>query len=313
VAATFLLAGFGYGSPFLLFPPSHPLNGPVSPEVLNLNFLVAWAGLAHFAFAYEGQFRAFVRTRDARSVGRFVAGMAAAVLLLLWARRLAGSRLFDALVWIYFIPHFVKAERHFARRFSPGAGTGGWIEYWFPGLAFGFLTLALFGPKELSLDPWRLLLVAAGICLLGIVGGAHRRLYQPGVAPAILLGFFFVGEGLVWGSYSKYMTPQFRQGVYGFHIAVASFYHYLRAYGFAWRTGALKPAVFWTRVAVVNLAIILCGWILLRVSPDHPLNLVFDVRYFTFWVALHLLGSDLFSWMKHRSRSHEEVTLQPGH
>jgi hypothetical protein len=311
LAATFLLAGLGYSSPFLLFPPDFPLNGPVSSEVLNLNFLVAWTGLAHFAFAYEGQARSLLRSKQAMPAGILLAGMAATIVGLLAFRRVLGGRLFDSLVWVYFIPHFVKAERHFVGRFSPETRTGGWIEYWFPGLAFGFLTLALFGPRELSLDPWRLVVIALGICLLGLAGGAHRQLYQSGAAPAVLLGFFFVGEGLVWGSYSKYMTPQFRQGVYGFHIAVASFHHYLRAYGFAWRVAAVRPGAYWTRVAMINIGIIAAGFTVLRLNPDNPLNLVFDVNYFTFWVALHLLGSDLFSWLKLRERSHGQRSLQP--
>lgn len=59
---TFIFAGIGYSLPLQLFAENYPLNGPVSPEVLNLNFLVAWMGLAHFVFAYYGQAKTLGRT-----------------------------------------------------------------------------------------------------------------------------------------------------------------------------------------------------------------------------------------------------------
>jgi hypothetical protein len=62
---------------------------------------------------------------------------------------------------------------------------------------------------------------------------------------------------------------------------------------------------------MINIGIIAAGFTVLRLNPDNPLNLVFDVNYFTFWVALHLLGSDLFSWLKLRERSHGQRSLQP--
>jgi hypothetical protein len=71
-------------------------------------------------------------------------------------------------------------------------------------------------------------------------GGILRQLAAPGYSTCSLLGFFFVGEGLVWGTYSKFMTSQFRRRLYVFHIAVAGFYHYFRSYAFALRL--LPPA-----------------------------------------------------------------------
>lgn len=63
LALTFVTVGAAYAFPFLLFTQGHPLNGPISPEILNLNLLVAWMGLAHFVFAYSGQAKSFLPPR----------------------------------------------------------------------------------------------------------------------------------------------------------------------------------------------------------------------------------------------------------
>ena len=92
------------------------------------------------------------------------------------------------------------------------------------------------------------------------------------------------------------MSPQFRQGVYIFHIAVASFYHYFRSYAFAMKKITSVPLLnYWLKIVVINLVVILFGWLVLRHENWRPLEFIFGIEYFTFWVGLHLLSSDIFS------------------
>lgn len=301
LAGALLFCGAGYALPFALFPEAYPLNGPTSPEVLNLNLLVAWMGLSHFVFAYAGQARP-LRQGPASGLGSYLACLAGGALGLALARRWLGPMLFDFAVWVYFIPHFVKAELHFLAagvERPPEAA----VLYWLPALAFAFFTLALFGPAWLSERSGWLILLAAGIAAAGFLGRAREPLEDPAVAPYALLGFFLLAEGMVWGTYSKYMSPQFRQGVYSFHIAAASFYHYFRAYGFAGRRvePPARPA-YWARVAAVNAAVAALGILTLRGAPERPVHLVFGLPAFTFWVGLHLVSSDAFGRLRRASR-----------
>lgn len=203
------------------------------------------------------------------------------------------------MVWVYFIPHFVKAELHFIRNFQPELGSSAWVLYWFPAVGFAFFTVAIYGPISLSFNTG-ILIAAAGLCIVAaLAGNILQQLSEPAFAPYALLGFFFIGEALVWGTYSKFMTPQFRQGLYVFHIAVASFYHYFRSYGFALRK--MRPENFGRYlllVAAVNFTLILAGsWV-----AWHPqwkaAQFLFGLPYFTFWVGLHLISSDIFSAMR---------------
>jgi hypothetical protein len=297
LALTFLFAGAGYACPFLLFPQNHPLNGPTSPEVLNLYFLVAWMGLAHFIFAYSGQTKTLLRSKI-NLPGKFVIGLILGGGLLILLRQWIGLQIFSLLVWIYFIPHFVKAELHFSRTFEPRKADG-WVLYWFPTLGFAFFSFSVFAPAAWTQNSWLLIGSALACVAAGLAGGVHRQLRQPALATYALLAFFFIGEGLVWGTYSKYMSPQFRQGVYIFHIAVASFYHYFRSYAFAIKK--ITPATllnYWLKIIAINLAVILSGWLVLQHENWQPFQFVFGIQYFTFWVGLHLLSSDIFSAVK---------------
>ncbi len=301
LAFTFLTVGAAYALPFLLFTETHPLNGPISPEILNLNLLVAWMGLAHFVFAYQGQAKALRSRSDVRLTGLFLISLGLGAGALTALRWLAGARIFDALVWVYFIPHFIKAELHFGRATRDEAEglDQGVALYWFPALGFAFFTAALYSPLAISFHT-QFLLAGAAVCVLaGLKGGILRELSEPTRATYALLGFFFIGEGMVWGAYSKFMTPQFRQGLYVFHIAVASFYHYFRSYGFALRRlPAGKARSYWNVVIVVNLLLIVAGsWI-----AHHPEwgwgQPLFGLTFFTFWVGLHLISSDVFTFLK---------------
>jgi hypothetical protein len=297
LALTFLFVGVGYACPFLLFPQNHPLNGPTSPEILNLYFLFAWMSLAHFIFAYSAQAKTLSRSKI-NLTGKYVAGLIFGGGLLILLRQSIGVQIFSLLVWIYFIPHFVKAELHFSRTFEPRKSDG-WILYWFPALGFAFFSFAIFAPPTWTKDSWLLFGLALACIVAGLAGGVHRQLRQPALATYALLAFFFIGEGLVWGTYSKYMSPQFRQGVYIFHIATASFYHYFRSYAFAMKK--IAPATllnYWLKIIAINLAVILSGWLVLQHENWQPFQFIFGIQYFTFWVGLHLVSSDIFSWMK---------------
>ena len=300
LAFTFITVGAAYALPFLLFSQNHPLNGPVSPEILNLNLLVAWMGLAHFVFAYWGQGKSLLSPGIAH--GRpliFLCSLVLAGVLLALSDKLLPAALFDAVIWVYFIPHFIKAEIHFKRASQSEIAARSVVLYWFPALAFAYFTAALFAPLKVSSNTG-ILLAGAGVCVLaGLMGGILRQLAQPAYATWALLGFFFVGEGMVWGAYSKYMTPQFRHGLYVFHIAVASFYHYFRSYGFALRRLAPERVrVYMAVIVLVNLLLIAVGcWI--ACHPDwgwgQPL---FGITFFTFWVGLHLISSDIFTALR---------------
>lgn len=293
LSLTFLFAGIGFSLPILLFPEIHPLNGKISSEILNLNFLVAWMGLAHFVFAFHGQGK-YLRHTERRGTVLFFSGLIASASVLLLLKGVSDSRIFDFVIWIYFIPHFIKAELHFAQTGEKPVQRG-WVLYWFPALAFAFLTFALFGPKELAFNTSILIALAILCVAAGAMGGIGRQLYSAN-AKYTLLAFFFIGEALVWGTYSKYMTPQFRQGVYVFHIAAASFYHYFRSYGFALRKQPTPVQIqrYLGTIILVNLMMLGIG--LFTVYRDgHFLGFVFDVQNFTFWVGLHLVASDLFA------------------
>jgi hypothetical protein len=299
LALTFVLVGIGYALPIGLFPQEYPLNGPTSPEILNLNLIVAWMGLAHFVYAYSGQARV-LRKHEATSTVGFLVSLALGAAVLLGTRFAIGVDLFSFLVWVYFIPHFIKAELHFIRSGTAEPIAHPWVAYWFPALGFAFLTFALFGPKILAFKTQILILIAAGCLVAGYLAGIYRQLEQPSTAPYALLGFLFIGEGLVWGTYAKYMTPQFRQGVYVFHIAAASFYHYFRSYAFALRRQT-SAVTYLNVVVLLNILFVVFGARALRHDRLQPLDFVFGLPWFTFWVGLHLLSSDVFTVLRKKT------------
>jgi hypothetical protein len=116
---TFLLLGVGYSLPFPLVrqAPVGMWGGAVAPDVLNLYALTVFAGWAHFAFAFRGQWQATTRLPVNLRLGYWL--MLAVVLAILVAlRAILGVALFSALAWIWFIGHFVQAEVVFARQQS---------------------------------------------------------------------------------------------------------------------------------------------------------------------------------------------------
>jgi hypothetical protein len=300
LALAFLFAGLGYGLPFFLFRGSHPLNGPISPEVLNLYSLTAWMGLAHFAFAYHGQFSAF-RVGRASRAPQFVLILIVGIIALILLRRQLSFDHFGFLIWIYFIPHFIKAELHFNQTVEPVSSAESRVVYWFPTLAFSYFTWILYFPSE----PWTRLLLAVGVVTLAALNGGVKALENRTFSSYMLLGCFLVGEGLVWGMYRKYMDPHFQNGLYVFHIAIASFYHYFRSYNFAAHRLRQKsaPAISRTVANQYLITILMVNGLMVGLGTQFiwneslPLvNLFFDVRFFTVWVGLHLVASDGFNW-----------------
>jgi hypothetical protein len=259
-------------------------------------------GLAHFVFAYSGQAKT-LRRNGGSAPFLFGASLLIGGTILGIFRTCAGLRLFDSVIWVYFIPHFIKAEFHFIRNCQPELRPTAWVLYWFPTVGFAFFTFALFAPPSISFNTGILIAVACLCIVAAMVGRVLQQLSEPSYAPYALLGFFFIGEGLVWGTYSKFMTPQFRQGLYVFHIAAASFYHYFRSYGFALRK--IPPNDFGRyllTVTCVNLALIFLGsWVAWH-PAWHPAwrypQYVFGLPWFTFWVGLHLISSDIFSLLR---------------
>jgi hypothetical protein len=105
---------------------------------------------------------------------------------------------------------------------------------------------------------------------------------------------------MVWASYRP--TEAFRVGVYIFHIAAASFYHYMTAYFFAESSAtrrqdhALSPAA----ILLVNAGTMAAGCAVGWLGWMRWLQPVLGVEWFTLWVALHLAASDLMPWWKRR-------------
>ncbi len=152
LALTFLFLGIGYALPVPLAPAPPPgmWQGSIAPEVLNLYALTVYAGWAHFFYAWRGQF--FGTTRlPRRSRTLYWIAVALGISLLILARSLLGVGLFSALVWIWFIGHFVRAELFFASRSANTYPQRAKSVSWQPVLAFAWLTLDLFQRGEASI------------------------------------------------------------------------------------------------------------------------------------------------------------------
>jgi len=218
--------------------------------------------------------------------------------LLVALRALLGVALFSALAWIWFVGHFVKAEVVFSG--SPAkAGLPkpliDRISSYQPVVSFGWLSLVLFNVAHIQEHRWMLF---AGSLFLGafmlIIGGWRQLAKGENKLPAVAL--FFLGESKVWGTYGAYMTPAFRNGVYVFHVAGASFFHYLGSHAY----GRERTHDRWLGIApilAVNVVLVTLGWAVAAGRPEELLSLVLTpvlgVGWFTLWVAVHLAASDI--------------------
>jgi hypothetical protein len=301
LALTFLFLGIGYALPVPLAPAPPPgmWQGSIAPEVLNLYALTVYAGWAHFFYAWRGQF--FGTTRlPRRSRTLYWIAVALGISLLVLARSLLGAGLFSALVWIWFIGHFVRAELFFASRSAntdPQRTKG---VSWQPVLAFAWLTLVLFNAAGIDNHRWLLFTGCVAVALTTLLTGGWRHLSQgTSFLPAVAL--FFAGEAFVWGAYEPYMHPAFRVGVYVFHVAGASFFHYLGSYAYGQNSSSSDRWLRIGAITAVNLAIIGICSAIAWTPALHRLLPLFGLEWFTLWVAAHLAASDLLPIWKRRS------------
>jgi hypothetical protein len=240
---TFLLIGAGYANPWPLVTkfPAGMWEGELAPEVLNLYALVAFLGWAHFFYAWQGQWKASGRLTSGRRA-LYWGFVLAALALLVVARSWLGVAVFSLLAWVYNIAHFIKAEVFFA-----GARERG--NYYSPVVAFAWFTLVLFQVGPMG----RPAVALGGSVLLAVVlllAGDWRLLAEEQMKLPVLT-LFLLGETLVWTAYGPYMSPAFRVGIYVFHVAGASFFHYLSSYFYAARRSWLTQPM---TIIAVNVA-----------------------------------------------------------
>jgi len=309
LALTLLFVGLGYALPMALFPDTYEPLPVYGKGILNLYCLVSWMGLAHFFYAYRGQF--LTLQKPGFPWPHFVIGFILGIVGLLGLRTWVGVSLFNFLMWVYFIPHFIRALVHFKNAgnkysVSTTQPVTPLSMYWFPTLCFVLFTIAVFGLPyvDSAWQGWTVIAMVAAAVGLGYVGNVFKQLQQTSHSPILLLAFVLLAETLIWGAYSPYMHPQFRQGLYIIHVAMASFYHYFRSYAFAQKQGAPSTWLSLKIILMINLGLIVCGHWVLNTSNEtmitSVLSRVFDVNWFTFWVGLHQYASDVFNMINAR-------------
>jgi hypothetical protein len=288
---TFLLLGVGFASPVRLAmrPPAGMWDGQISTETLNLYALVAYMGWAHFLYAWQGQWRATRRLTSAQHIAYWLL-IAAVLAALLLSRSFLGLAVFSLLVWSWNIAHLTKTEIFFA-------GWRGRVAS--PVLAFLWFTLTLFVPAA-SAHPRFTLLATLALAALLLATGDWRTLTD-GQMRLPLLSLFLLGESLVWNAYSPYMSDAFRVGLYVFHIAAASFFHYLSSYFYASHGARGWKLTSPTTIILINAIVIAAGICAERFTWMHWLGFVLGPVWFTLWVALHLAASDLLPWWRRRA------------
>jgi len=88
-------------------------------------------------------------------------------------------------------------------------------------------------------------------------------------------------------------------GVYVFHIAAGSYFHYLGSYFAAnARTGFKDVYLRPLSILGLNVAIVALGYAVARNTTLNWLIPVLGVQWFSLWVGLHLVSSDLFPFVK---------------
>ena len=291
---TFLLLGIGFASPLPLalnFPPGM-WEGKLSLQALNLYALTVFLGWGHFFYAFQGQWRASIKLPH-RRIASYWAVVIFVLAVLVALRGLIGVGTFSLIAWVYNIAHFIKAERHFSGRYEKSPLP----PFFMPSMAFAWFTIVLFHVGPIAHTS----LVFSGslaLAAIGLLSGDWKSLASGDAMP--LLTFFLLGETLLWDAYDP--TPSFIVGVYVVHVAAASFFHYLSGYSFAQRGSdtsvLLKPAA----IVTVNIILLLLGCAVARFSTLWPLKYLIAPEWFTLWVALHLITSDLLPVWKRQGR-----------
>lgn len=297
LAITFLLIGLTFAVPVQLLPTAQVsgISTSMGNEVGNVYAVVAWTGLAHFFYSYRGQVLGWNRVAP-RRIGAYILLAIASLGLLFGARSLLGVGLFGAITWTYFIFHFHRAEVHFEGGPAPPHSHGPVMVI----ASFAWLSVVLLNPGNVIGTPWMIWLFSLGLGCLVLADNGLTRLMQGDVRNT-LLSLFFIAESLVWGTYGRYGGTDFLFGVYVFHIAAGSYFHYLGSYfaGFALTHGQDR----WLslgRVMLVNAGLIAVGVLVVRTDSLRWLRPIFGVEWFTFWVAAHLVMSDVFPPLKRR-------------
>lgn len=215
-----LLIGVAFAFPLALTGVNHE-KAYYAFDTLNLYSLTAYLGYAHFIFAFEGQFKALKTNTNKVKLGITIIFIYGLNFVLFYY---IGYTIFSFLAWIFFIPHFLKAEKIFAQTKSNQQ-----LSITFTWLSFAIFTYALFGyryhPEYHTVLVFILILTFLPFFIFKKVFRSQNTYFDN----YVILGFFFLGEALVWASYNPYMTGYFRYGVYTFHIAAASFFHYFQS------------------------------------------------------------------------------------
>lgn len=298
VALTFLFLGVAYALPFTLWSRIDPSLAIKSVGTMNLYTLTAWGGLSHFLYAFRGQWKGLSRT-SSWSLGAmgFFSLMLVVLASLAMIRQMTPVRIFDGVVWFYFVPHFLRAERVFqhAAPFHRGDVVLLLMSFaWFSVVVIGYLYWSEHEVRSYTI----------GVALIAILlaAGGLKGLRDSRRAPILLTAAFLLGESLVWSGYACYMTPTFADGIYGFHVAAASFYHYARSYAFGMRQtegrcGVRDRLLTLPGIFAVNLTVVTLGALLgnsATGSSQVAAKSLLGPQYFTVWVAWHLIASDLF-------------------
>lgn len=266
-----------------------------SAEAGNVYAVTAWAGWAHFLFAFRGQAQSLSRCKNAKlRLAILTLLLTAAVLVLATARQALGVAWFSAVVWVYFIDHFMKAEQTFVGGVTDMRR---WIMSYLPLVTFGWLSVVLLNVGSIIERPWALWIVSTLIATFVLALGWRRLVAGDPRGP--LLSLFFVAEALVWGTVSRYGGPTFLAGVYVVHIAAGSYFHYLGSYFFA---ASKLPdhdrTKFFLAVVLTNILLIAAGCLVTRQIKAEVLVILLSPAWFTLWVALHLVASDVFPVLK---------------
>lgn len=301
-ALTVLMIGLSFALPVHLIPTDQVLliGKNLSPEAANVYACVAWAGWAHFLFAFFGQGYSLVSGPDrgrAPRIGAMLAVIGISIFMLFGLRHWIGYALFGGIVWTYFIDHFIKAERVFAGDPPRGPAWRRWFASYRPLLSFTWLSIVLLSPSNSFTQGWSLWVICAALGALILLCGGWKSLVSAG-SPVTLLSLFFVAESAVWGTIGQVSNSTFLAGVYIFHIAAGSYFHYAGSYIHA--LSAPKPLTTVSWILVINGGVIALG----IAAAQHPafslLRPILGIEWFTLWVAVHLVASDAFPWLKQR-------------
>ncbi len=301
---TFMLVGLSYALPIRLVPASvgKLWLGNMPTEVLNVYACVAWAGWAHFLYAFRGQAQGLKRMQfGARRELLYLAALAASLSLLVGLRSALGVTLFGAVVWATFIDHFIKAERAFDGVSVQAEGLlKRWLASYRSVFAFAWVSVVLLNMGDVDHRRWTLIGVSIAVTFVELAGGGWKELAS-GHFRGPLLSLFFIGEALVWGTFSAYGGPVFLTGVYIFHIAAASYFHYLGSYLYAFeRTSGVDRLLTPLAVVGVNLGVVIVGWGAAKFEWLGWLTPIIGIQWFTLWVAVHLVSSELLPMFKRR-------------